>query len=261
MESLKKIVKVPSFWVILVLIVLGVMVVYIVNKVQKQGYLLLSNVSSYQCNKKGCKNIDKSLVINNAKSDFQVFQYGENLGIFKLKYISKWNFFDQNNNWINISDNYIAGSEEIDLNVINFDKREMNDEEILILEKYLAENGVAGYSFLEQNEVVEHDFNKDGKKEKILFASNASDVSNDEKLFSIVISVVNKKTSVLHIDIYNTKDSIEVPIYQAKGIINIFNNKNDYFILLKGYFSEVGKSSTYIYQINNNKMVNIVKNN
>jgi len=134
----------------------------------------------------------------------------------------------------------------------------MNLEEQATLDKLLKENAINNYSKLEQNEVVEYDFNKDGKMEKIILASNVNDEVEDEKLFAIVISIINNKSSILHLDIHNQYENYEVPSYNIKGIINILNQKEDYLVLLKGYFSEVGSPTNFIYKLNKNKFENIV---
>lgn len=260
MDKIKDIIKTPAFWVICVLILIGGIALVILSKEEKNGYLLLSNISSYTCNVKKCKLLeeDKLEEIDNTK-EFQVYNSSQNIGTYKVKYIKKWNFFDSNNNWVNMNDSFIAASEDLDLKVENVLVREMIPEELAILDKHLKENKINSYSLLEQNEVVEYDFNKDGKKEKIILASNVNDTNEEDKLFAIVIGIVNNKSSVLHVDIYNKNESYNVPSYQVKGIINILNQKEDYLVLLKGYFSEVGKPSTYIYKRVKNNFENIVE--
>ena len=260
MNKVKEIIKTSAFWVICVLVLFGIVALIILSKEEKSGYLLLSNISSYTCNKKSCKVVEDNKLgeIANA-GDFQVYDTSQNSGTYKIKYINKWNFFDSNNNWINMNESFIAGSQDLDLKVVNYQTREMLGEELAILEKHLRENKVNTYTHLEQNEVVEYDFNKDGKNEKILLASNVNDTTEDEKLFVIVISIVNNKSSVLHVDVYNKYQNFEVPSYQIKGIINILGRKEDYLVLLKGYFSEVGKPSTYIYKNVKNNFENIVE--
>lgn len=260
MDKIKEIIKTPAFWVICVLILVGLIALVLLSKEEKSGYLLLSNISSYTCNEKRCKVVEEDKFEEIASAgDFQVYETSENSGTYKIKYINKWNFFDSNNNWVNMNESFIAGSKDLELKVKEYQTREMSGEEIAILEKHLKENKVNTYSHLEQNEVIEYDFNKDGKNEKILLASNVNDTTEDEKLFAIVIGIVNNKSSVLHVDIYNKNQNFEVPSYQIKGIINILGQKEDYLVLLKGYFSEVGKPSTYIYKNVKNNFENIVE--
>ncbi len=260
MNKIKELVKMPAFWVILVLFLIGCIALTVLKKDKKEGYLLLSNISSYRCDKKECKSIEKEKINEKDSIDnFTVFESFNHRGNYKIKYINKWNFFDNYNNWVNISENFIAGSKSLDLKVQNFNIRKLNTEELTILEKYLKENNIDFYSNLEQNEVLEYDFNKNGKNEKILLASNLNDETKDEKLFSIVISVINNKSSIIHLDIYNKNENYQVPTYKIKGIINIFNQKEDFLILLKGYFSNVGVPTTYIYNCDKNNMQSIVK--
>lgn len=259
MKKIKEFAKTPTFWVIVVLLLFGIVALVILSKEEKKGYLLLSNISSYTCNKKECTLIEnKEMAEKENLEDFNVYELNKNSGTYKVKYINKWNFFDINNNYITLSDNFIAGSTSLDLKVQDFETRKMSDEEFSILNKHLKDNKIDGYSLLEVNQVLEYDFNKDGKMEKILLASNVNDETEDEKLFAIVISIINNKSSILHIDIYNQYENFEVPNYRIKGIINLFNQKEDYLVLLKGYFSEVGTPSTYIYKQSKNSFENIV---
>ena len=258
MEKIKELVKTPAFWVIVVLILFGIFALVILSIEEKSGYLLLSNISSYSCNKKECTIVeDEEMAEKEDLGNFNVYTSNTS-GIYKVKFINKWNFFDMNNNYSTLSDNFIAGSINLDLKVEDFDTREMSNEELSILNKHLKENKIEGYSLLEVNQVLEYDFNKDGKMEKVLLVSNVNDETEDEKLFTIVISIVNNKSSVLHIDIYNQYENFEVPTYRIKGIINLFNQKEDYLVLLKGYFSEVGIPSTYIYKQSKNSFENII---
>ncbi len=251
---MKKIIKTPAFWVIISLIIFGLIAVLVLMKEEKYGYLLLSDISSYKCTKKECKKIENTKIIEDTqKGNFQVFQNFESVGLYRVDYITKWNFFDSNNTWENITSSYIAGTESLELEVKKYETRTMNPDELAILQKHLNENDITTYTSLEQNEVLEYDFNKNGKNEKIILASNVNDETDDEKLFAIVIQIVNNKSSVLHIDVYNQYENYEVPSYSIKGIISMFNQKEDHLILLKGYFSEVGLPSTYLYKVEKNK--------
>ena len=257
MNKIKEIMKVPAIWVVFVLISFGLIILFVLSKEEKSGFLLLSNISSYLCDKNGCKETKNEEV--NTAENFLVYENNKNIGTYKLKYINRWNFFDLNNEWINIGDNFFAGSENLDLKVQNFEIREMTKEELSLVKKHLQENKIYSYSQLEQNEVLEYDFNKNGKKEKVILASNVNEETADEKLFVIVISVINNNSSVLHLEIFNQNENYEVPAYRIKGIINLMNNKEDYLVLLKGYFSEVGTPKNYIYKLTKNNFENIVE--
>ena len=216
----------------------------------KTGYLLVSNIGTYQCDKKECRVIlPADILKNEEREEVVLYQNQESLGEFKIDYINKWNFFDKNGNWVNIQNSFIAGSKGIDLEVKNYQLREMSLEEKEILNKVLKEKNVKSYTSLEQNEVLEYDFDKNGSKEKIILASNVSDRVVDEQLFATVIVIVKNKVSVLYFDLYGKDDSHLVPIYNIKNVINLFKNKEDYVVLLKGYFSEVGSPESYIYKV------------
>lgn len=257
---MKKMIKAPAFWIIIVLVLFGIFILLFLGKEKKYGYLLLSNISSYKCTEKECNPIENEKIENDTKKGkFIVYQNFENQGKYKLNYINKWNFFDENDNWINLNGSFIAGSEDLLLEEKEYKTRKMTQDENIILENHLKENNIFSYTKLEQNEVLEYDFNKNGKIEKILLASNANNETEDEKLFSIVIQIINNKSSVLHIDIFNQFENYKIPSYSIKGIINLYHSKEDYLVLLKGYFSEVGKSSNFLYKVEKNKFKNLVE--
>ncbi len=260
---MKQIIKNPYFWIIVFLVGLGICIFFtlgikIVN--EKTGYLLISDITSYQCsNDNTCKNVTNTDILEEEeKQEFIVYQNNQYLGEYKVDYINKWNFFDANNQWVNIQDSFIAGSKNTELVIKEYETRTMNQEETVLLNKILKENNINTYSSLDQNEVLEYDFDKDGNKDKIILASNVTEESEDKQLFTIVIAVVKNKTSILHIDVYGQYENYLVPAYNIKNIINLFNNKEDYFVLLKGYFSEVGEPTSYIYKVNNKTFASIV---
>lgn len=256
---MKKIFKNPAFYVVLFLCLFGLLIFLLFNKEEKEKYLLFSNIASFSCTEKKCNNIEQEEIVNDSsKEKFLVYENGSKKGPFTINYITKWNFFDADNNWVNMSDNFIAASENLNLQSRNFTTRFINNEEMEILNKYLKENNISSYSSLEQKDVLEYDFNKDGRTEKIMILSNANDTTEDEKLFVFVISVIGNKTELLFKEIYNQYENYEIPVYQIKGIINILNNKEDYLVLLKGYFSEVGESTVYLYKVDNKKLKNLV---
>lgn len=262
MEKVKKLIKNPYFWIVFTLIILGVLIYFIIGtpKSNKKGYLLISNINSLECNNTvECKIIsNEEIEEEENQSNYIVYEDKKYLGEYKIEYINKWNFFDLNNNWINLQSNFIAGSKNTNLVVKEYSTRTMYAEEINLLNKILLENNIKTYSSLVQNEVLEYDFDKDDSAEKIILASNVTDTSADEKLFAIVIGIINNKSYVLHLDVYNQYENFEVPAYNIKGIINLFEEKEAFLVLLKGYYSEVGDPRTYIYQVNNKKFKMII---
>lgn len=255
------IIKNKYFWIILVLVIIYFAIVVLIGTGTKEGKLIISNISSFTCRKNGeCEKITQEEVLENNESNYVVYEGTKNIGEYKLDYISKWNFFDLNGNWQNVEDGFIAASTSADLIVKEFETREMNDSELALVNKLLVENDINSYSTLSQNEVLEYDFDKNSKNEKIIIASNITDESEDEKLFTIVISVIKNKASIVAIDINKQYENFSAPAYNIKGIINLFKNKQDYLVITKGYYSEVGESVSFIYKVDGKSLENIVRN-
>lgn len=259
MEKIKNVLKNKYLWTISLLLIFSVSVFIILGGRNKEGYLLISNISSLKCYEMDeCKKIETDKILEK-KLTFKVYNEFENLGEYTLGYIDKWNFFDLNGNWKLIEDGFIAES-NLDLVVKDFTTRKMNNEEIALLNKLLSKKGINSYKELSQNEVLEYDFNQDGKTDKVIIASNVTDETDDEKLFSIIISVIKGKSSIVEFEVNNQYENFYAPAYRIKGIINLFNKKYDYLLITKGYFSEVGTSSSLIYKVDKKTLNNIVRN-
>lgn len=208
----------------------------------------------------GCQTIKNDAFLEKNQNKYlDVISEKQYLGKYKMDYINKWNFFDQSGNWKEISGSFLASSEELKLQSKDYTIRKMNSDEIGLLNRMLTKKRISKYSDLSQNQVLEYDFNKDGHLDKIIIASNATDESTDEQLFSIVISVIKNKAEIVDIDILEQYQNYQVPAYYISGVINIFGNKQDYLVLTKGYYSEVGESIATIYQVKNRKLESIVK--
>lgn len=261
MEKITSVLKNKYFWIILLMVIGYLGIVIIVGTKKQSGYLIISNIDSFKFSTNDeCKRITKEELLKENKSNFIVFEDNKKSGEYRLDYINKWNFFDINNKWQEIDSDFIAASPETDLDMKEFTTREMNSDELALLKKELNENGIDYYTSLSQNEVLEYDFDKNKKIDKIIIASNITDETEDEKLFTIVLGIIKNKTRVINISINDQYENFDAPTYNLKGIINVFNNKKDYLIINKGYFSEAGESESYIYKINGSRFENIIAN-
>ena len=258
---MKKIGKNKFLWVLPVLIIIYIGIIIYLNNQAQAGYILISNINALYCkNNSSCEKVTNNEVLKRNKEKFEVFQDQENIGSFTVDYINKWNFFNSEGNWQLIEDDFLAATPELSLKLPEYQTRVMNSDELALVNRLLQEKKINSYSTLSQNEVLEYDFNKDKKNDKILIASNITDESEDEKLFTIVISVIKGKEEILDFAINNQYENYSAPAFNIKSIINLFNNKEDYLMLTKGYFSEAGEPETYLYQIDGKKFKNIISN-
>jgi len=253
---MNKIIKSPYFWVLLFIVGIGILAFVVASShASKLGILLISNVNSLECDKSlSCEKVTSEQIMKDKTTLLlDTYEGNQYLGEYKVDYINKWNFYDSNNQWINLQNSFLAGSKEMHLQVKEYNTRKMTSEEQLEFDKLLQQNKVDSYSQLVQNEVVEYDLNHDGIVEKLILASNVTEDSNDEQLFAVVIGVIKNKYEVLHIDIYGQYENYEVPIYNVKTIVNLFDKKEDIIILLKGYFSEAGTPESFLYKLEDKK--------
>ena len=262
MQSLEKIIKNPNFWVILFLVSLGMFAFFFLTRNDRNvGFLLVSNIDVIQCDKKlNCQRTKEEEVLKEQHlSNYFVYQKNSYLGECTLDYINHWNFYDEKKEWVNLESSFLAGSKNTSLKIKDFTLRNMMVEEVKEVDKILQTNRIYSYSKLSTNEVLEYDFDKNGKNEKIILASNVTDETEDEKLFFAVIGVVNNTYTILHLDVARQYENYRVPSYNFKNIVNLFALKEDLIILTKGYFSEAGKPSSYMYQVKNKKFNILIK--
>lgn len=254
-----KLIKNKYTWIFLIFIFFCIAVFAIISKKAMQGYLVLANVNNLLCSSNDlCEQVGNDEILN-SNQNYQVYVNNEQMGEYKLDYINKWNFFDKEGKWQNFEDDFIASSSSVQLVSKAIELRQMNEEELKVVNNFLQKNQITKYSELAQNDVLEYDFDKDGKTEKIIIASNVTDESEDEKLFTIIVSIVKNKKNLLFLDINNQYENYSAPAYNIKNILNMFNQKKDLLLIYKGYFSEVGESSSIILTLDGKKFRNIVE--
>ena len=237
---MKKILKSPAFYAILIILIPGLIAFFLLeNKKKETGYLIISDLSAYKCeNKISCQLINKD----------------------EMDYIKEWNFYDENKNWLGTKDEFIAGSLNTNLEIKSYESRDINDKEETLLKQVLKENNINNYQKLYQNKTIEYDFNKDGKKERIILASNADEDAEENQFFSIALGIINNKAILLDLSQVSKADYYFLPKYDLLSIINLFKQETDQFILLKSFYSEVDNPQTTIYSMEK-KEFNIISEN
>ena len=258
---MKKILKSPAFYAILIILIPGLIAFFLLeNKKKETGYLIISDLSAYKCeNKISCQLINKDEIL---KKDplFLVFENQGFSGKYKMDYIKEWNFYDENKNWLGTKDEFIAGSLNTNLEIKSYESRDINDKEETLLKQVLKENNINNYQKLYQNKTIEYDFNKDGKKERIISASNADEDAEENQFFSIALGIINNKAILLDLSQVSKADYYFLPKYDLLSIINLFKQETDQFILLKSFYSEVDNPQTTIYSMEK-KEFNIISEN
>ncbi len=258
---MKKIIKSPAFYAILIIIIPGLIAFFLLeNKKKETGYIVLSDLSVYECeNDISCQLIKKDELLEKDQL-FLVFENQKLLGKYKLDYIKEWNLYDESKNWLGVKDEFIAGSLNTDLVVKNYESREINEKEETLLQQVLKENNINNYKKLYQNKTIEYDFNKDGRNEQIILASNANEDAEENQFFSIALGIINNKAILLDLSQVSKSEYYFLPTYDVLGIINLFNQEKDLFILLKSFYSEVENPQTTIYNMEK-KEFNIISKN
>lgn len=223
------------------------------NKTLIDTYLLLAENSTWKCDQNKCKTINQSEVPNH--TTFKVANTeGLNYGNFTVDYVNKWNFLDEQGTFRNdLDQNFIAYTND-KIKVINktqYQRNASNEEKDLIAQ-YLEKRKITNYK-LSSIDVVNYDFNHNGKDDQIIIATN-DDEESQEKYFIIVLSVIDGKGNELAYDEVSIKEYYFLPFYYVNAILNLGKEKEDVLILSKGYFSEVGKTTNAMYRVSHKKL-------
>lgn len=189
--------------------------------------------------------------VENSKYPFYTYSDNNELGLTKLKYGTVWNIFDINDNYINYDGYLFAYSNNFKIKKINFDKRELNNDDKDFLTSNLS---LTNFSSLAINEVVEYDLNNDSINEEIICVTNIADDSLDS-MYSVVILKLNNNN-------YTIKLEKEKNMKNQFTIRSLFTLNNEYYLVIDGlydYDENGNKYHTYIYKFNNNRFINVTK--
>lgn len=220
------------------------LLVYYISFFQKnQGYIILPG------NQVFFKNHDKITLVD---TDFKKDNYEKVIVVTENK-TQKLEFrvtdgkaeFYKENKKIDIEDNLIiAYSPNLDLEIKNSTKEELNQEEMKEVDAILKEHGIIGYENLNVSQKVKIN-------DKIFYIiSNLFDETKYDKVFSFAYYYENNKLHYLVEDVDSIDNTYNLCIPRINSLIK-FNHGNEKLILSCEYFSDIGIENT-IYELTNN---------
>lgn len=212
--------------VYIILIVIGILyfslLFYFVVHKESQGYLFLSD-STLLTVKKG----KWSRVSLNELSDVTMYSDSNLLEECTLtKKNNVYTIIGNSGREHYVYDTPLLGyTKGMKIEVEEFTREEMTEDEISNLNNILEGYEIKGYSMLTSSQKITFDFDKDGVDETIYAASNAFIESEYDKVFSIVYYVDNANTNVLYINSDSVDNLYNVGRSYLHSVINYEKNK------------------------------------
>lgn len=150
----------------------------------------------------------------------------------------KWYAFDRNSRSLSLPKHFFAYRGNMNLKVLNYKTVDMSSDELKEAGTILEENKITFNPEYTKKFKIEHDFNNDGRNEKIYIISNTLGMEEQNSYFSIAYIKTEDDIKILvKIISYNMYD---VPSLDLKEIIDINNDKKYELIFEQIYFDQIG---------------------
>ena len=246
--------KKVSYIIILAIVIIAFPLLLLLKKnnntIGTEKYLIIDNYSTWSYTNHWQK-IDNNNVNNKT---FQTFINDESIGLIRFSYGSKWNLYNENNEYISNEEKFIAASPEFKLLVNKFTVGEIDESKINEINQILNENFTI--DDFTTKEFVLTDLNNDGISDYIINISNL-DNENAINYYTLIYAKIDGDIKIILNKKIELKDYYSEPIYHISEIINLNDKIEKYLILEKGYFSLAGKTGNVMYGFidNNYKLI------
>lgn len=245
--------KVSYIIIILITIITILFLVLLSNNDKKDNqakitekYLIIDNYSTWMYTNKWEK-------VNNSKisgKKLKTFINDELQGLTKLSFGSKWNLYNDNDEYVDYEGNFIAASPELKLLINKYTVGEIDESDINEINQILNEDFTI--NDFTKKELIVSDLNNDGVSDYIINVSNL-DNENALNYYNLIYAKIDGDIKIILNKKIKLKDYYSEPIYHISEIININGKNEKYIILEKGYFSLAGKTGNVMYgYIDNN---------
>lgn len=188
--------------------------------------------------------------IDEEKEKFTILINNQYFGDYYIKKASKWNIFDENDKFVNYNGNFLAHTEDFNVNVKDYIMGSVAIEDLSEIINLLGYN--TSISSLTTNEKLVLDLDSNGINDKIVNISNL-DSELEEVYFNLIYVVMNGQTDVLVKQIIDIDKLLEEPIYNIQYVLNINREEYDSIIFQKRYFSNAGETNSVLYHFVDNK--------
>lgn len=213
--------------------------------IEDEKYLVISNTSTLRYTNNSFEKASNSEI--SKLDNLKVYVNNNFYGNYKMKYVSNWNLFDKNNEFVNYNGNLLAVSNNFNVNVRNYKIREINEsDKVFLINNY----NINTFNYLLINEVVDIDLDNNGILDEIICLSSMLDSDNDNNYYNIIaLKLNNEKVTLIE---ERGQDALYV--YSIFGVINIDENLFDSIIISKveGFISENPITTNLVYNYKNN---------
>lgn len=204
--------------------------------------IIVGNTSIWNYENKRWTNITRLTSIEKINwREFDVYEDGDYLGKYSAwSDGSKWYYFDENKDSINVEGNVLAYRSNFKINIDKFSESQIDSTDSKYINHVLEENDLSISSKFTSNYKVEIDYDNDGNEETFYVLTNAFPMDFDpEEIFSIVFMAKDNKVYYLYKDIDTNKN-----MNGCKPYFNYFfdlnEDKVDEIVLSCGKYSEKG---------------------
>ena len=243
--------KVSYIIIILITIITILLLVLLSNNDKKDNidvvtekYLIIDNYSTWMYTNKWEK-IDNSKI---SGKKLKAFINDELQGLTTFSFGSKWNLYNDNDEYIDYEGDLIAASPELKLSVDKIIIEDIGEKELNEINSILNKN--YEIDFFTTKELVKVDLDKNGNLDYIVNVNNLNDEEANEYV-SLIYAKVNNNVMILNDKSIDLKDYLNTPRYRIKEVIDLNNNK--YVIIQKGFFSLAGKNGNIMFEYIDNK--------
>jgi len=153
--------------------------------------------------------------------------------------------------------NYFAVTKNINVDIINYEKEQMDNDDMLILNQVLTNLSVTNYEMLGTSEKIKFDYDNDNEEETIYFVSNLFLESENDKVFNLVYTIDDGKIKYLEKQVNAMNQFYDSCTSSLFAITDFEKDGNYEYIIECSYFDKIGSEyNIYNYENNKFKLIN-----
>src|SRR5574344_75481 len=250
--------EISNIKLIVVMVIFGLLYMLLVfllnrNNQYSSGYIINSNIDSFYCSALSCTAKENTEI---AEKSFTMAIYQK--GKFKDNYDSiysddseKWTFY-QNSVWQKVNGDFIGIDQNLEYSYLDVTTEKLNTSDIDEITKVIQKNNIQNYHSLYDENVYLVDLNDDGNQERIIATSNQMIDETSTDYFSILLIYMNNAWQEIYVNTNISGSDYSLPYYTFNAAIKV--NNQVHILITKGYYSDVGTSSSIMLKVNHNKV-------
>ena len=238
--------------ILFVFFLVVITIAFIRTKNNVKGYIVASTVGAFYCENLNCKSTDFAKINNQNKEQFNVYYQNQLRGTYSMQYTSTWNFFNQNQEWINMPTDFIAFSPSLNITLPKYNTRDYTALENEELTTYIKSQNFDHEYHNVNKTAYEVDLNNDNQLDTIYIASNNLENTQDQYFFTTVYTKINNHLAPVEFITSTASDSM--PAFHLYNIFKLEKNNKIGIIINKNYFSLISTPSMSLYTIKKDEL-------